>query len=319
MKCLIKNAKSILNIKTTKLIMTLLLSLLLLLFLYLEFLKKKLMFKIPINIKKDRITLVSAYYKIKSKHSYNEYLEWINNILKINSSMVFFLEYSMSKIIKKMRPKEFENKTIWIEYNMKDFYSNKHFLKDFTETFNIDFENSYHSVPLYLVWAEKCKFLEKAIINNYFNSTCFYWVDAGYFRNSTTIKSYINNWPSSKNCYEDPRVIFNVLRASPKSEIEELKNFNINTHIIFQKNSNVGGNMFGGQSKYILRFINLYYNTLELFIKKKIFIGKDQNLFAFISYLHPELTKLVYSRNWFYLQDYLSEIMYHNISIKIRY
>jgi hypothetical protein len=276
---------------------------------FLEFLlnlEKKLIFKEPKNIIADKITLVTAFYKIKSKHSFNEYLEWISNILKINSSMVFYTEFSLSKLIKSMRPKEFENKTIWIEYNMKNFYTYKHYLKDFKETHNIDIEKGIHSVPLYLIWAEKCKFLENAIIKNYFNSTCFYWVDAGYFRNSTKISSYINDWPSSKNCFEDPRVIFNVLRASSKKEIEELKSFNINTHIEFQKQINVGGNMFGGNYEYVKRFIILYYNTIELFIKKKIFIGKDQNIFAYISYLYPKIIKLIFSGNWFYLQDYLS-------------
>lgn len=203
-----------------------------------------------------------------------------------------------------MRPKYLNNKTIWINYNMKEFYSLKHYIKEFNETYEIDFEKAIHSVPLYIIWAEKCKFLEKAILNNYFNTTCFYWVDAGFFRNSKIINKYLD-WPSSKNCFQDPRVIFNVLRNSSISEIEELKNFNINTHLEFQKKINVGGNMFGGHSKYVKKFINLYYNTIELFSKKKIFIGNDQNLFAFISYLHPEIVKLVYSNDWFYLQNYL--------------
>ena len=254
----------------------------------------------------DNITLVTAFYKKASKHSFNEYLEWMNNLLKINRSMIFYIQKSIFKKIKKMRPKELENKTIWIEYNMKEFYSYKHYLKEFKETYNIDIEKSHHSVPLYLIWAEKCKFLENAVIKNYFNSTCFYWVDAGFFRNSTKIKSYLN-WPSPKKCFEDPRVIFNELRNSSKSEITELLNFNINTHIEFQKQINVGGGMFGGQSKYIKRFVNIYYNTIELFAKKKIFIGKDQNIFAYISYLHPEIIKRVFSNsNWFFLQDYLS-------------
>jgi hypothetical protein len=281
----------------------------LLLFFLLEFLiiyKNKIINKWPQKLTMDKITLVTAFYKIKSKHSYQDYLEWMNNILKINRSIVFYFENFLPKKIKNMRPREFENKTIWIKYNMKDFYSFNHYLKDFKETYTIDIEKSHHSVPLYLIWAEKCKFLENAVNKNYFNSTCFYWVDAGFFRNSTKTKSYINDWPSPKNCFEDPRVIFNVLRASSKNEIEELRDFNINTHLEFQKQYNVGGNMFGGQSEYIKKFKNLYYNTLELFIKKKIFIGKDQNIFAYISYLHPEIIKLVYSDNWFYLQDYLS-------------
>ena len=300
-----KNRKLLLNIKNIKYKLVLSICL----FIFIEFLlnlEKKLIFKEPKNITTDKITLVTAFYKMNSKHSFNEYLEWINNILKINSSIVFYTEYSMFKLIKNMRPKEFENKTIWIEYNMKNFYTYKHYLKDFNETYNKDIEKKIHSVPLYLIWAEKCKFLENAIIRNYFNSKCFYWVDAGYFRNSTKISSYINDWPSSKNCFEDPRVIFNVIRASSKKEIEELKRFNINTHLKFQKKANVGGGMFGGHYKYVKRFVILYYKTIELFIKKKIFIGKDQNIFAYISYLYPDIIKLVFSGKWFYLQDYLS-------------
>lgn len=210
MKCVNKNDTLFLNLKILKFCIVLFL----LLLFFLEFIvtqKNKLIFKQTKNIKMDKITLVTAFYKIRSKHSYNEYLEWINNILKINASMVFYIENSLSKIIYNMRPKQFENKTIWIEYNMKDFYSYKHYIKNFKETYHIDFEKKYHSVPLYLIWAEKSKFLENAIIKNFFNSTCFYWVDAGYFRNSSNIKSYINDWPSTRNCYEDPRVIFNVL------------------------------------------------------------------------------------------------------------
>ena len=256
------------------------------------------------NYLMDNITLVSAYFNITSKHKYKEYLEWTNNLLKINASMVFFIDKSMINIIRKMRPKEYENKTIWIPIQIKDFYTFKHFNKDFIETHKIDIEKRIHNVPLYLIWAEKCKFLEKAVINNYFNSKCFYWIDAGYFRDSRKIKKYLNNWPSTKNCFKDPRVIFNVLRNISKSEIEGLTNFNKSIHKEFQKKINVGGNMFGGQAEYIKTFSNLYYNTIKLFIKKKIFIGKDQNLFALIVFLHPETFKLVYSHSWKYFQDY---------------
>ena len=234
----------------------------LLLFFLLEFLsiyKNKIINKWPQKLTMDKITLVTAFYKIKSKHSYQDYLEWMNNILKINRSIVFYFENLLPKKIKNMRPREFENKTIWIEYNMKDFYSFNYYLKDFKETYTIDIEKSHHSVPLYLIWAEKCKFLENAVNKNYFNSTCFYWVDAGFFRNSTKIKTYINDWPSPKNCFEDPRVIFNVLRASSKNEIEKLRDFNINTHLEFQKQYNVGGNMFGVQSEYLKILLNLDY------------------------------------------------------------
>jgi hypothetical protein len=53
---------------------------------------------------------------------------------------------------------------------IKDFYSYKKFGKEFNESFYIDRENSYHTVPLYLIWGEKCSFLRRAILSNYLES-----------------------------------------------------------------------------------------------------------------------------------------------------
>ena len=66
-----------------------------------------------------------------------------------------------------MRPKYLHNKTIFIEMEIEDFYSYKNFGKEFNESFYIDSENRYHTVPLYLVWGEKCSFLKRAILKNH--------------------------------------------------------------------------------------------------------------------------------------------------------
>ena len=97
--------------------------------------------------------------------------------------------------LKKIRPKEYYNKTVFNTIEIEDFYSYRNFIKDFTNSWKIDFEKKYHTIPLYLIWAEKCSFLKKVIEKNYFNSTCFYWVDAGYFREKEEMDKYID-WPS---------------------------------------------------------------------------------------------------------------------------
>jgi hypothetical protein len=206
-----------------------------------------------------------------------------------------------------MRPKYLHNKTIFIQMEIEDFYSYKKFGKEFNESFYIDKENKIHTVPLYLIWAEKCTFVKKAILKNYFNSKCFYWVDAGYFINSKLMDKYIN-WPSTKRCFEDPRVSLNSVRTIPFSERKELLNFNLKTHKNFQAKKNVCGGVFGGQTKNVLKFIDYYYATVKLFISHKLFIGKDQNLFAFVAFSHPEIIKLVKegSGKWYFFLKYLS-------------
>ena len=50
------------------------------------------------------------------------------------------------------------------------------------------------------------------IEENYFNSTCFYWIDAGYFREKSEMYKYRENWPSTKKCYEDKRLLLGQVR-----------------------------------------------------------------------------------------------------------
>lgn len=259
-----------------------------------------------IEFQQDDLTLVSSYYRIKSKHKPREYLDWMNNIVKINKSMVFYSDKKFMPHLKRIRPKIYHNKTVFNVVEIEDFFSYKNFINQFRSSWKIDFENSYHTVPLYLVWAEKCSFLKQAIENNYFNSSCFYWIDAGYFREKSEIHKYIENWPSTKKCFEDPRVTFGNLRNFSGIEKEKILNFDIDSHIYLQKNFNVAGNLFGGRIQQLLRFISLYYETIKLFVKNNIFIGKDQNIFTYIALSHPETVKFVYCESFLVLKDYLS-------------
>jgi len=264
--------------------------------------------KIEINkLETDDLTLVTSYYRIKSKkHKTKDYLDWINNIVKINKPFVFFTDKKFMPHLKRIRPKKFHNKTVFNTVELVDFYSYKNFRKEFINSWKIDFEKSYHSIPLYLVWAEKCNFLKKAIRENYFNSTCFYWIDAGYFREKNESYKYIENWPSTKKCHEEQRVLLGKVRNFSDFEIKKIVNFNYDYHIFLQKNINVAAGLFGGQSKNILKFIDLYYDSIKLFIKKKIFIGKEQNIYTYIAFSYPELVRLIYCKTYFSLKEYLS-------------
>ena len=259
------------------------------------------------NIKymQDDLTLVTAYYKIKSKHTYSEYLKRLNSFMQLNHSIVFFTSKSLVNILKEMRPKHLLNKTVFIETEIEDFYSYKNFGKEFNKTFYKDRERRYHTVPLYIVWAEKCTFLKKAILSNYFNSKCFYWVDAGYFMTCYPISKYIN-WPSTKKCCEEPRVLISSLRIVNDSERNKLLNFDFKAHKRLQRRNTVGAGVFGGHPNNVLKFIDYYYDTIRLFISHNIFIGKEQNLFAFVTLSHPEIIKLVPSKGFHFFVKYLS-------------
>ena len=250
----------------------------------------------------DNVTLVSAYFRIPSKHSVSDYNRWVYNFLKINHTMVFFVDSSCYEEIIYKRPLEYRNKTIWIKTDITDFYSYKNYYKEFSETYKIDIEKNIHSVPLYLVWAEKVNFLKIAIEKNYFKSMCFYWIDAGCFRGPGDVQNYINDWPSPEKCFEDGRVYMSEVLKHSKSFYTRYTNFDIPTHMAMQRSLSVDGSSFGGRKEYVLRFRELYYEVLKKFIEHKIFIGKDQNLFSYIAFNNPQVVKLVYFRFFFNLK-----------------
>lgn len=259
----------------------------------------------PINFTNDNITIVTGYQRIKSKHRFSLYNDWITNLLKINKSLIFFIDKSIAKKVINKRPKEYLNKTIWILVGINEFYSFKNFFNEFKQSHLIDVEYFRHNAKLYTTWAEKCMFLKVAAIKNYFNSKCFYWVDAGNFRNKSNLQKYIN-WPTTQKCFEDGRVVINEKKNISKYIKDGLKIFDIKIHKEFQKNYNVDASTFGGKREYVIHFSDAYYDTIRLFIKNNIFIGKEQNIMAFVFYFYPNISKLVYSGEWKYMLKYLN-------------
>jgi len=260
------------------------------------------------NIKtfiQDNITIVTGYQRVKSKHRISDYNYWLTNLLQINKSMIFFLDKSIAQKIIYKRPKQYLYKTIWILLDISEFYSYKKFFNEFKKSYLIDIEYFRHNTLLYSIWGEKCNFLKSAAIKNYFNSTCFYWVDAGNFRNKSNLNYYIN-WPSTKRCFEDGRVIINEKLKVSNYIKEGLKGFNNNIHKEFQKHYNVDASTFGGQRDFVIQFCDTYYDTINLFIKNNIFIGKEQNIMAYVFYFYKNITKLIYSGKWKYMLEYLS-------------
>ena len=255
---------------------------------------------------KDDLTLVSAYYQVKSKHSNYEYLSWLRNILLLNKSLVFFTSKNLLPIIKKLRPIKLHYKTKFIDLEMEDFYVYKNFRNEFNKSFYIDPENSYHTIPLYMIWAEKNMFLKRAILNNHFHSKCFYWIDAGYFREKKIyMKKYINNWPSTKKCFEDKRVLMGQVKNFSYFEKNKIVNFDITAIKNVENDINVIGGLFGGQANNILIFGDYYYKALNKYSNQSLFIGKDQNIYTFVAFSHPEIVKLVFFPNYLFFKVYL--------------
>lgn len=252
----------------------------------------------------DNITLVTALFHLPTnRHKFEDYLVWISNLLQINKPIVIFIEKNISSIIRTKRPKEYANKTIWIEKIFSELYFYKNYKKEFEETYKIDKAKNIHNIHLFIVWNEKVKFLQHAISQNYFKSDYFFWIDAGFFKEKNMTK-YKNNWPSIDRCRQDPRVLLNEIRKIENNEFQKLMNFEEETHNKFMNDFNIAGNAYGGRKDFLVKFIFYYEDIFKLFLVKKKFIGSEQNIYAIISHLHPEITKIVHSGNYQFLKRY---------------
>ena len=65
----------------------------------------------------------------------------------------------------------------------------------------------YSSIETLIIWAEKITFLKKVIDQNYFNSKCFYWIDADLFIEKN-LKLFHTKLTYPEKCLEDERVLF---------------------------------------------------------------------------------------------------------------
>lgn len=258
------------------------------------------------------ITLVTAFYNFK-KNKYNNnieiYLYWINNFLpNCNSNMIIFTNKDCYEFIKKMRINHLD-KTKIIILEIEDFYTYKYY-NYWLNDLNRDPEKNLHNINLYMIWNEKCKFIEKSIILNPFNTDYFIWSDIGIIRDPKyidLIKTFPNNnilntIDNSKmymlyiDCYNDIPYDNDIV-LDGASEMFLYKNY-------------IGGTIFFGHKDIFNIYIKKYYDMLDKFIENKYFAGKDQSIISCVYFNNKELFNLIkpnlelFNDKWFYLLYY---------------
>jgi hypothetical protein len=253
-------------------------------------------------------TIVTAYFKLpQSKANHEIYTMWMQNMLSIQSPMVIFCDNQSKKQIKEFR-KDLLEKTKIIRMKFEDFYCYKYFDVFQNDYETKDHEKTYHNPYLYLIWNEKSHFLKRAIELNPFSTEYFMWTDIGCFRRPNT---QFLDWPNSNKMntlIDKDRVLLLCVYQFTQQE------YNCNDiHCLpdFKYINRIGGTIFGGTSKSILKWHELYYNMLEYFISIGKFIGKDQSIMSSVAIIYKEHVQIiepnfVCNDIWFALQEYLS-------------
>jgi hypothetical protein len=254
-------------------------------------------------------TIVTAYFQLPTaKKPHTQYLQWMQNMLIIQTPMVIFSDEASKPIIQQFRG---NLPTHYITLDFEDFYTYRYELS-FYESILIDHEIGIgHSPQLYMIWNEKSNFLKQASKINPFGADYFLWVDIGCFREPNTC---FLQWPNPAKIGQlepDKMLMVQVYPFQP----EELSITRLESIPSFQFTNRIGGTMFGGRKGAIDKWHSEYYQMLEHFIRIDRFIGKDQSIMNSVYLWKPELVQLIsqwplprrhgMSSEWFYLHEFL--------------
>ena len=132
-------------------------------------------------------TIVSCYYKIKSKRPHDEYDIYIKNLLtNMKDNMVIYTSEDLVEYLKSYI-KDGQNIKIVIKpfESLEVFYKYKDILK---EQEKID-EHAWtgRSYYCYVLWNSKLQFIKETIEYNPFNSDKFMWLDIGAIRTNDIV------------------------------------------------------------------------------------------------------------------------------------
>ena len=259
-------------------------------------------------------TLITCYYKVKSKHTFDEYSRWITNLLlTIKCNIIIFTSADQAEWINSIA---LYNRTN--SYNESNLGGVKIIIKELQD---LDIVKRYPNIwkyqyakdptrdirtkECYMIWNSKLALVREAIILNPFGSDKFIWNDIGSLRDSRFIEeNYMQliKYPQYENI------------SSGKIDIVLIEDFYIPNQIIFQNERHLSGAIFGGGREPFLKLIDLFYQNFDMYLENGYFIGCDQQILATCFQQSPELFNLItpdYSNQiidkWFYLYYHYSQ------------
>ena len=223
-------------------------------------------------------TVVTAFYRLeKSKHSDAEYFGWIKNFFRFTTSPVVCFCDNASIL----REFQVHPHVTFIELPLIGSYklTSPEWVTKWTDQYVMDPEINIHSPYLYMVWALKQEFVEKAIEMKKYDSSYYVWCDIGCFRSP-------ENFPQGCRFAErTPEFVtpgkLSVLRITYPNNLEF-----------------IGAGVLAGDTTAWKNFSSQYCDTLKLFESRNCFYGKEQDVYKFMVYKTPENFTVVTTCDW---------------------
>ena len=134
-------------------------------------------------------TLVTCYYKVKSKHTFDEYAIWIKNLLlTIKCNIIIFTSADQEEslylysIINRNQTNENIGGVKVIIKELQDLDIVKRYPDIWEDQYAKDLTWNIRTKECYMIWNSKLSLVREAIILNPFGSDKFVWNDIGSLR-----------------------------------------------------------------------------------------------------------------------------------------
>ena len=250
------------------------------------------------------VTVVTAYYCVKSKHEPKQYHAWISNLLLrvgSNCKMVIFTSSELVEYMNAVCKKNTLGASFTvISMEMKELKLLKRYsLKMWVQQYAMDPQKSCgRTIECYLIWNSKLMFLKEAIERNIYGSDKYVWVDIGSCRTmTTTMSNELEYFPRYENISNDDKIDIVLLRPYAEEEMKQ---------VIFYNTVHLSGAMFGGNIRAINRLYENFYKALDVYLCGKCFAGCDQQVLSTCCVHNPEMFNLIIPDSkkgdvWFYL------------------
>tara|TARA_B100000424_G_C22940964_1_gene500722 strand:- start:262 stop:1056 length:795 start_codon:yes stop_codon:yes gene_type:complete len=227
------------------------------------------------------ITLVTCWYKVKSKFNETTYKQWMSNFLNnaTNFNLVIYTNkesYSLLACYK-------DNKNLTIVFKeFEDFLTFKHDWAKNHERNDLLNGKKNHNIDwrLNMLWNEKINFVNDVIKNKIYETEWYGWCDIGYFRSGGFD---VSKWPNRKKLEILNKDKIYYARVGNSMSINNLVKLilNKNKYGLPEKEIpadqvSIAGGFFILHKSKIEWWADIYYNTLDLYFKHKYLVKDDQ-------------------------------------------
>ena len=221
-----------------------------------------------------RSTVVTAYFRMDSKHSQDQYDAWMKNFLTVDDAMVIFTSSDLVQWITSQRGTKYSHQTHIVELELSDLRVARMFPTSFWEhQLDIDPEKAIHqSYELFWVWLNKPFFVTDAIYLNPFRSDIFAWSDIGCYRDDSFNGK---KWLKHTDLISENRILAMAWREPKDTGVQR-----------FVKSEHepsgdwfMGGSQLVGYAETWKLFARSLTTVLHQYAKDGLFIGDDQPIF----------------------------------------